>query len=178
MRKERKGTFQEQDKEPVIARLAQLIRRHPSRSAAARIWGININTLNSYFKSESNPPMPRENLLSRIAESEGVSLEWLKTGLDESPKTPGITSYFGDCLSEMLSFLTQEERRQLASVLARKGVETVLYLLDEDNIRLLQLDRVVKAKILGMQSNAAAALNDERAKECGSDSEGGQHRPA
>lgn len=134
MKKERKGTFREQDKEPVIERLAQLIRRHPSRSAAARAWGININTLNSYFKSESNPPMPRENLLLRIAESEGVSLQWLKTGLDESPKKPINVGDFGDDLSEMLSFLTQEERRQLTSVLARKGVETILYLLDEDSI--------------------------------------------
>ncbi|EPT8033287.1 helix-turn-helix domain containing protein [Shigella flexneri] len=76
----------EQAKEPIVERMAYLIRRYPSRSAAARACGININTLQSYFK-KGNTPEPRESILVRIAESEGVSLEWLKTGNGNPPKT-------------------------------------------------------------------------------------------
>lgn len=142
----------EPSKEPVVERITQLVRRYPSRSAAARAWGVNINTLKSYYRKDGLIPQPRENLLARIADSEGVSLEWLKTGIGESPieviESPKSTVQV-DPLSQVLEFLTSEERLQLATILARKGVETVLYLLDEDNIELMRQDPVVKAKMLG-----------------------------
>lgn len=62
----------------------------------------------------------------------------------ESPKTP-ISS---DGLSELLSFLTDEERHQLTMVLTRKGVETILYLLDENNLLLLQQPDTLKAHMI------------------------------
>lgn len=172
MRKERDGSFQEQGKKPVIERITQLVRRHRSRSAAARAWGININTLNSYYKNELEPPMPRDNLLAQIATYEGVSLEWLRSGGVESPETPE-TPEKNDTLSQMLTFLTADERQQLAATLARKGVETVLYLLDEDNIELLRLDKVIKEKILGKQPQTPeeADQNDQKARECDSSQE-------
>lgn len=156
MVKEPKGAFQPEGKEPVIDRLTQLVRRYASRSAAARAWGISVNTLNSYYKTSVEPPMPRENLLANIAAHEGVSLEWLKTGnTNGSPKSPAIIKG-GDTqdeLSRMLSFLTQDEREQLTMTLARKGVETVLYLLDEKNIKLLQCNDTEKEKFLvGLES--------------------------
>ncbi|HAY4321277.1 TPA: hypothetical protein JZ854_003493 [Escherichia coli] len=131
----------EQAKEPIVERMAYLIRRYPSRSAAARAWGININTLQSYFK-KGNTPEPRESILVRIAESEGVSLEWLKTGNGNPPKTQKTQCDLsqGDQLTEMLSFLTSEEREALTNMLARKGVETVLRLLDKETQELLQLE--------------------------------------
>ncbi|EFV8142142.1 hypothetical protein GLR47_21740 [Shigella sonnei] len=128
----------EQAKEPIVERMAYLIRRYPSRSAAARACGININTLQSYFK-KGNTPEPRESILVRIAESEGVSLEWLKTGNGNPPKKQSDLSQ-GDQLTEMLSFLTSEEREALTNMLARKGVETVLRLLDKETQELLQLE--------------------------------------
>ncbi|EFW0539174.1 hypothetical protein OWI81_004001 [Shigella boydii] len=131
----------EQAKEPIVERMAYLIRRYPSRSAAARAWGININTLQSYFK-KGNTPEPRESILVRIAESEGVSLEWLKTGNGNPPKIQESQSSLsqGDQLTEMLSFLTSEERESLTNMLARKGVETLLRLLDKETQELLQLE--------------------------------------
>lgn len=131
----------EQAKEPIVERMAYLIRRYPSRSAAARAWGININTLQSYFK-KGNTPEPRESILVRIAESEGVSLEWLKTGNGNSPRIQESQNSLsqGDQLTEMLSFLTSEERESLTNMLARKGVETVLRLLDKETQELLQLE--------------------------------------
>lgn len=175
MRKEPIRSFEEEAKEPVIQRVFQLVEhRYSSRSEAAKAWGINVNTLNNYYKRVELNPVPRKEQLQKIAACEGVSLEWLLTGAGEGVKKAERTNMNKpkDRLAEVLSFLTECERNSLAEVLARKGVETALYLLDEDNIKLLQLDRVVKAKVLGMQSNAAAALNDERAKECGADNGG------
>lgn len=73
----------------------------------------------------------------------------------------------------MLSVLDEDECQQLVAFFTRKGMETLLYLLDEDNIKLMQLDAIVKEKILGKQSNAAreAAQNAERARECDPDSQ-------
>lgn len=131
----------EHAKEPVAKRIDLLIRRYPSRSAAARAWGINNNTLKSYFRKTGDTPEPRENVLLRIAEHEGVDLDWLKTGKGELPKIPKSTASSGsDQLTEMLSFLTNEEREALTNMLARKGVETVLRLLDKETQELLQLD--------------------------------------
>ncbi|MFC7508434.1 hypothetical protein [Pantoea stewartii] len=170
MRKERQRSFAVEAKEPVIDRISRLAMRYSSRSAAARAWGININTLNSYFKNDAEPPMPRDNLLTRIASCEGVSLEWLKYGEGESPVEKPKTRT-GDLLSQMLDFLSPDERQQLAVTLGRKGIETVLYLLDENNIRLMQLDNVVKEKILGIQPRTPeeAARADDKARECGAD---------
>ncbi|MBQ0955117.1 hypothetical protein [Serratia symbiotica] len=44
MIKEPKGVFYEAGKEPVIERVFRLIERYPSRSAAARAWGIRRTT--------------------------------------------------------------------------------------------------------------------------------------
>ncbi|MEQ9868565.1 hypothetical protein ABRP77_04595 [Pectobacterium odoriferum] len=175
MRKEHIRSFEDEAKEPVIQRVFQLVEhRYSSRSEAAKAWDINVNTLNNYYKRADLNPVPRKEQLQKIAACEGVPLEWLLTGGGEGIKKEERTKKNDsrDKLTEVLSFLTENERDSLAEVLARKGVETALCLLDEDNIKLLQLDRVVKAKILGMQSNAAAALNNERAKECGADNGG------
>ncbi|MFN1148658.1 hypothetical protein [Serratia liquefaciens] len=141
---------------------------------------MNINTLKSYFRKDGNIPVPRDNLLARIAASEGTSLEWLKYGEGESPveqqnqpispESPKQPSG-GDALSQILVFLTTDERRQLATMLARKGIETILYLLDEDNIKLLRLDRVMKEKILGIQPRTPeeVARADDEARVCDAD---------
>lgn len=144
MKKEPEGTFHEKGKEPTIERIAQLIKGHPSRSAAARAWGINVNTLNSYFKNVENPPTPRDSVLQRIANNEGVTIEWLLGKSDklteEIPKTPE-----NDQLHEMLSFLTNEERARLAVVLARKGVESTLELIFEfANLSPSEFDRAIR----------------------------------
>ncbi|MMI36218.1 hypothetical protein EFI05_04020 [Salmonella enterica] len=131
----------EQAKEPIAKRIDLLIRRYPSRSAAARAWGINNNTLKSYFRKKGDIPEPRDNVLMNIAEHEGVDFNWLKTGNGKSPNIPKSTANGeSDQLTEMLSFLTGEERAALTNMLARKGVETVLRLLDKETQELLQLE--------------------------------------
>lgn len=173
MKKERQGSFVQGTKKPIIERISHLTRRHGSRSAAARAWGVNVNTLNSYFKNDVDPPMPRDNLLARIADSEGVSLSWLKHGQEDEQAEKSIKApesrFKDESLFQILDFLSSEEKQQLAAMLARKGVETVLYLLDEDNIKLLKLDRVMKEKVLGLQPQTLeeAARIDKEARECG-----------
>lgn len=150
MRKEPEGTFQPQGKEPIIKRIDKLIKKYPSRSAAARAWGINVNTLNSYFKNVENPPMPREVVLQRIADKEAITLEWLLEGRDKSPKLPkspaeSLVVADNDILSEMLSFLSNEERQQLALVFARKGVEATLeFLFQFASLSPSEFDRAIR----------------------------------
>jgi len=74
-------------------------------------------------------------------------------------------------LSALLSALSGSELNDLLVTLKRKGVETLLYLLDERNITLLKLDDVVKEKYLGIQPKTpdeAVRATDE-ARECGAD---------
>lgn len=150
MANRRERSFQGQGKEPVIERIAELVNRYTSRSAAARAWGINVNTLNSYFKNVPVPPTPRENLLRRIAEKEQVSLGWLQGNNEALEKTPKLPINDGlddspDGLVEMLMFLTKEERQQLASILARKGIDTMVSLIFEfSSLSPSELQRLIR----------------------------------
>lgn len=145
------GAFGLIEKEPVIERIFKLVERYPSRNAAARAWHINENTLKNYYRRQGNQPLPREHQLMKIAKGEGVSIEWLLTGkgpgpndTEKTPKTPTElperTDSADDQLFRIISFLTKQERERLTEVLARKGVETLLCLLDEVNLKLMQLD--------------------------------------
>ncbi|NGF03483.1 hypothetical protein G5642_15160 [Citrobacter freundii] len=157
--KETVGVFGLIEKEPVIERIFKLVERYPSRNAAARAWKINENTLKNYYRRQENQPLPREHQLMKIAKGEGVSIEWLLTGKgigpDDTEKTPKapLNSHLSpngddDQLINMLSFLTAQERKQLTEVLARKGVETILCLLNETNLKLMRLDMTDKIKAL------------------------------
>ncbi|EGK3350802.1 hypothetical protein ACE2I0_004453 [Salmonella enterica] len=175
--KERNGSFAPGSKEPVINRIFKLVDRYRSRNEAAKAWGININTLQNYYKRKDLSPVPRKTLLEKIAQCEGVSLEWLQTGEGKEPemntkRTQGGLvpphSDLDDKILSLIRFLSDSEKEALFQVLARKGIETLLFLLDEDNIRLLQMDRVVKEKILGIQPKTPEeqAFADNEAREC------------
>ena len=85
MDKERKCSFGGDVKEPIIERIFSLVERYPSRNEAAKAWGININTLQNYYKRRDIAPTPRKQLLEVIANHEGVSLDWLVEGIGEPP---------------------------------------------------------------------------------------------
>lgn len=175
MSKESSFAFGEDGKENFKDRLEKLIGSRSVRGAA-KDWGLPTSTLNNYLYKGTEPAL---RVVMTIAEAEGVSLEWLATGLNKDdyhaknrPESEGSKSNAEQRLFELLSFLTDDEKQRLVEILARKGVETALYLLDEDNIRLSQLDKVMKAQILGAQSNAAAALNVNQSNVCDSNNEG------
>lgn len=149
--KEPSMPFGEETKEPIIERVFQLVDRYPSRSAAARAWGININTLKNYYTRRDIEPVPRKNQLVKIAKTEDVSLDWLlygindeinnefkqispdKTGGDVVKKEPKDDSLktSSDKLTELLSLLDDDEKNRLYEVIARKGVDTILQLIFE-----------------------------------------------
>jgi len=190
MKKTPDRSFPSETKEPVINRVFKLVDRYPSRSEAARAWGMKVSTLQNYYKRKDITPTPRKAQLIKIAEQEGVSIEWLLTGtgdvsmkknkkseINELKTSKHLTTHKGKAdekILELLSFLSEDEKEKILEVLVRKGIDTVLYLLDEDNIKLLKMDRVMKEKVLGLQPQTLeeAARIDEEARECGANSEG------
>lgn len=182
MGKEHPRSFDVDAKEPVIERIFSLVKRYSSRNEAAKAWGINLNTLQNYYKRRQLAPVPRRGLLQKIAEHEGVSLEWLLYGNDSEARVTDVTERTNKNISlggvdaqlfGLLAILTPQERQALYETLARKGVETVLYLLDEDNIELLRQDPVVKAKILGkpIDSTQEVSFDEQVKRERASDGE-------
>ncbi|EAM7936288.1 hypothetical protein AATO11_004849 [Salmonella enterica] len=152
MRKERERSFVDKTKEPIIERIFTLVDRYSSRNEAAAAWGININTLQNYYKRRELAPVPRKKLLQQIANHEGVSIEWLQYGHGEPPAPVPVDNEhkktnehkvtreedIDASLLTLLGTLSEKEKISLYTVLVRKGVETILHLLDEDNINLLK----------------------------------------
>lgn len=174
------GSFEASGKEPFNARLKLLLRGRTVKQAAAD-WDVKLSTIKNYFSRPES--RPRYDVLSKISCSEGVSIEWLLGDKNSDEDSYGTQLSSGPFwlarLSDMLSLLDEETLEALTKQLTLKGIETVRYLLDEDNIRLMQLDAVVKEKILGQRSNAAreAALDSEQARECGPTEGAGQRLP-
>lgn len=189
MTKEPKGTFLSEGKEPVIERIFQLVERYPSRSAAARAWGININTLKNYYRRKDIQPVPRRNQLQKIANQENVSLRWLLTGEPKDTKIqekeperdiqiqthsnhkPQRMKRTEEKLLDMLRLLSDEKLEEITRQLMLKGVETILYLLDENNLLLLQQPDTLKAHML-QEYVTGKPLSDSTDKVCARESEG------
>lgn len=188
--KEPMRSFLQEGKEPVISRIAKLVERYPSRRQAAEAWGLNYSTLQNYFKRADEEPNPRRKVLESISRVEGVTIEWLLTGIGSEEmhgkmggeseqlrvhKKPIAT--ISDSaeqsiarIADLLRLLKGDDLLNLASMLGLKGIETLLYLLDEDNIKLLKLDRVVKDAILGKHypnNGVQVENNDKQGRECG-----------
>ncbi|MEN3261213.1 hypothetical protein AAH678_21210 [Sodalis endosymbiont of Spalangia cameroni] len=168
--------FSDPAKETIKDRLLALVAGRPRRGVAAK-WGLKYATLSNYLTGKGS--IPRRDKLELIAKAEGVDIDWIINGgevvgkesnsgnrdLHFSPQTLKLAEFF--------EALNDTERSALINLLTRKGVETVLYLLDDDNLKLLQLDYVIKEKVLGRtssQTQSEAILNDEKARECGLDS--------
>ncbi|ECB1320902.1 hypothetical protein EU387_09020 [Salmonella enterica subsp. enterica serovar Panama] len=177
MRKTPEGTFLEEGKEPVIARIFKLVDRYPSRSEAARAWGINVGTLNNYYKRKHLNPTPRRSQLIKIAEKENVSIEWLASGEESYPditptgkdqKKPfdqNEASEHGhddidSKLSMLLSLLRPQEKKDLFDVLGRKGAEFGLILLDKHIQELHELEGYRRLLALSLKN-----LPDEQVRE-------------
>lgn len=159
-------------KEPVIERIFKLAERYKSRREAAKAWGINENTLKNYYKRKDSNPTPRQNQLIKIAESEGVSLEWLLMGGElESPNTTNPMKNRVDGadlifildeahsnspeieLINLIRVLDKNEIYQLVTTLKRKGVELLTLLNDDISLELLQLPEHEKIQLLTRYKN-------------------------
>lgn len=175
-----KGSFEEQRKEPFVEKLKSL-RNGRTVKQCSDDWGVKLSTLKNYFARPDS--QPRFDVLSKISNHEGVSIEWLMGNEDSFEPSVGHCSdrVWLQRLTEMLSMLEEEELEALAKQLTMKGLETILYLLDEDNIRLLRLDTVVKEKILGKHSvkntAEANAIDKEARERVGSGTAGHERTP-
>lgn len=78
--KEATVVIDDTEKESISARLRQLIGVRTVR-AAAREWGLSFSTLNNYLTRGTEPSL---NVAIKIANVEGVSVEWLATGMETS----------------------------------------------------------------------------------------------
>jgi hypothetical protein len=135
MTKKPLGTFLDDRKEPVISRVFQLVDRYSSRSEAARAWGMNINTLQNYYKRKDINPVPRKAQLLKIAKQENVSLEWLLTGegdnlLQEQEKNKKNNTYHQTDDSEGLWLeiyrsLTRDKREKLLHQVKMEGINSL-----------------------------------------------------
>lgn len=162
------SSFLDEGKEPVIERIFRLAERYKSRSEAARAWGINIQTLQNYYKRRNNqpPPQPRKHHLQNIAEREHVSMEWLVYGYtDESGMNAELSEQKepkerikkqkiddGDSIiMRAWDSLTSSEQEILSNLLIRKGAELLTVLLDADIQKLHSLSGVKRALALSLQ---------------------------
>ncbi|EAS6424833.1 hypothetical protein GLY72_19630 [Salmonella enterica] len=170
MRKKPQGSFPGQGKEPIIERIFKLVEKYPSRSEAARNWGINESTLKNYYKRRDITPIPRVNQLKKIAECEGVSLEWLQFGIGEEPKETKLhhkmqanSASISDIdakILDLLSFLDDREKQRLIDVLGRKGAEHSLILLDSDIAELHALEGVRRLLALSLKNLPDDSVRD------------------
>ncbi|MGA6625042.1 helix-turn-helix domain-containing protein [Klebsiella sp. K792] len=79
--KETEFALDDDEKESISVRIRQLIGTRTVRMAA-REWGLSFSTLNNYLTRGTEPSL---NVAIKIANVEGVSVEWLATG--EHPPT-------------------------------------------------------------------------------------------
>ncbi|HFW3711938.1 TPA: hypothetical protein ACIBKF_001133 [Salmonella enterica subsp. enterica serovar 6,7:y:-] len=172
-------SFPEQGKEPVIERIFKLVTRYPSRSEAARVWGLNINTMQNYYKRrhQQPAPLPREQQLKKIAECENVSMEWLLTGAGVEPdikktkkrslvqrgRGKHLSSHDKKGVQTILGaweVLSEKERELLTKLLLRKGGELLTILLDSHIQELHELEGVRRLLALELKN-----VPDEKVRE-------------
>ncbi|BBR57886.1 MULTISPECIES: helix-turn-helix domain-containing protein [unclassified Klebsiella] len=167
--KETYGSFETGEKERFAERLEQLLRGR-SKYQAAKDWGINQSTFKNYFSRQGS--LPRFEVLEKISKHEHVSIEWLvgrETDILDSDyaasstilepaseydtRAPSHTMNervvnYDTGLFSIFSILSEEEKKSLFELIARKGVDTVLQLQDERNLKLIQCPDYEKDRLL------------------------------
>ncbi|WP_337049395.1 helix-turn-helix domain-containing protein [Serratia fonticola] len=141
--------FHGEGKESFKERLQQLIGSRSVR-AAAKDWELPTSTLNNYLHKGTEPAL---RVVLTIAEAEGVSLEWLATGLNKDEIIPNkthdeqlvknstITPTDSDYhwFKVIWDSLEQHERSSLSRLLGRKGADVLTLLLEDHALSLLNL---------------------------------------
>ncbi|MGJ3444069.1 helix-turn-helix domain-containing protein [Enterobacter sp. PTB] len=141
--------FPGEEKESFRERLQQLIGRRSVR-AAAKDWNLPTSTINNYLHKGTEPALK---VVLAVAEAEGVSLEWLATGLNKdgidfnktqrtqdrktSADSPSDSDY--QWFKVIWDSLEQHERHRLSRLLGRKGADVLTLLLEDHALGLLKL---------------------------------------
>lgn len=124
-----------------------------SRRSAAKDWGMSVSTLTNFL---DHGIQPTYEFISRIAQREKLSSDWLITGRINTVERAYPDSVDKEQLMSMiiepLHALTTDELEDLHWLITRKGVEFILELLDESNQAFFALsDKEKKDKLRGLQ---------------------------
>lgn len=148
-RGERKGTrvpFGETDKGTGFAERLREITEVKGIRGLCKETGISYGAMQKYLAGTAAPKL--DSLLA-IADATGADMNWLIKGDKVQPATKQQQLDASiDFIINALSMLEASEKQVLAKILAKKGVDIILHLLNEDNIALLQLPDLVKANII------------------------------
>jgi transcriptional regulator with XRE-family HTH domain len=125
--KESELSFQAQAKESIGERLRSLIGARSVR-AAADDWGLKFSTLNNYLTRGTEPSL---NVAIKIANVEGVSVEWIATGTDKrSVQDPEQPKALDDPLNYawqiVYDSLDKNEVEALLRLIHKDGVNGIL----------------------------------------------------
>ncbi|MGC6061313.1 helix-turn-helix domain-containing protein [Enterobacter kobei] len=136
--KETKVVIPEDGKETLSERLRSLIGKRSARTAA-KDWGLSFSTLNNYLNRGTEPSF---SVAVRIAEIEGVSIEWLAFGGEVSSlKNEGSHNRLQVDSNEFISessdgakvawmmvydSLEKEDTEALLRLIHREGVKGIL----------------------------------------------------
>lgn len=181
------GSFESDQKEPFSEKLNRLLKGR-SLYRAAKDWNVNFSTLKNYYARPESTP--RVEVARKIAAVEGVSLEWL-LDRDSKETEPCMDKFFGDVivsadqativdidpleceftneskadyeigLSSIFSILSEEEKLSLFELIVRKGVDTVLQLKDERNLKFIQCNDYDKDRLLILLDSGAKKETSE-----------------
>lgn len=125
-------------KKSITIRLKELASKGKTREVAES-WGVSTSTLDRYINKGSMPSLDRA---IAIANSEGVTLEWLATGCDLESKgevSKSVNQDFDDW-NRMLNIMTKSDSDKLLEVLVSRGVNNLLLSQKTINIALLIKD--------------------------------------
>ncbi|EOZ4638884.1 helix-turn-helix domain-containing protein [Enterobacter cloacae] len=136
--KETKVAIPEDGKETLSERLRSLIGKRSARNAA-KDWGLSFSTLNNYLNRGTEPSF---SVAARIAELEGVSIEWLAFGGDLSSREERnvVENTQANSIEHLASVndaakfawlmvydsLEKEETEALLRLIHREGVKSIL----------------------------------------------------
>lgn len=106
----KKGSFKD--------RVNQLLKGRSLR-VASKDWGIPLSTLTSYASKGS---IPSADKAYQIANAEGVTVEWLITGVDANDEANIIDTSIDDAIWNQL---TPEDKHKLCKRIISKGVRSL-----------------------------------------------------
>lgn len=124
-------SFEEHSKETVQDRLKRLIGDRSLR-AVATAWNLPYSTLNNYLNKGTEPSL---RAMQQVAEAEGISLDWLASGLNEkriqssletkeAERTQSLRTVWG----AIFDSLPANDIEALVKLIHRKGTEAILSL--------------------------------------------------
>lgn len=121
-------SFDEHSKETIQDRLKQLIGDRSLR-AVATAWNLPYSTLNNYLSRGTEPSL---RAMQQVSEAEGISLDWLASGLNEKQKRSSLeterTQSLRTVWGAIFDSLPANDIEALVKLIHRKGTEGILSL--------------------------------------------------